>query len=889
MATDSCVDDTTVVELTVTPAPKDALAPLWKLVPVTVTVRLAPGAPALGATLLIVGTTGTVAVALAVLPSAKFAVSVKLVPAVKAALGSAANRTKTLPSATAKLTAPLLLFNSAPSRLAAAPSAQFAVAPAVSHTPVLARSSSLVTVRAPLPAPTVTWKLPSSAPSALNAVELRPTLSRSLPRNARLSVGGGIATVNPPARIPACPSGFVTVTSRGPSAAVAPIAMATDSCVDDTTVVELTVTPAPKAAPAPGWKLVPVTVTVRLAPAVPALGATLLIVGTTGTVAVALAVLPSAKFAVSVKLVPAVKAALGSAANRTKTLPSATAKLTAPLLPFSSAPSRLAAAPSAQFAVAPSVSHTPVLARSSSLVTVRAPLPAPTVTWKLPSSAPSALNAVELRPTLSRSLPRNARLSVGGGIATVNPPARTPACPSGFVTVTSRGPSAAVAPIVIATDSCVDDTTVVELTVTPAPKAALAPGWKLVPVTVTVRLAPGAPVLGATLLIVGTTGTVAVALAVLPSAKFAVSVKLVPAVKAELGSAANRTKTLPSATAKLTAPLLPFSNAPSRLAAAPSAQFAVAPSVSHTPPAVRRSSSFVTVRAPLPAPTVTWKVPSSAPSALNAVLPWPTLSRSLPRNARLSVGGGIATANPPARIPACPSGFVTVTSRGPSAAVAPIAIATDSCVDDTTVVELTVTPAPKDALAPVWKLVPVTVTVRLAPGAPVLGATLLIVGTTGTVAVALAVLPSAKFAVSVKLVPPVKAELGSAANRKTTLPAATAKLTAPLLPFSSAPSRLAAAPSAQCAVAPSVSHTPVLARNSSFVTVRAPLPAPTVSWKLPSSVPSALNAVEPWPTLSRSLPRNARLSVGGGTATVNPPVRIPTCPPGFVTVTSRRP
>jgi hypothetical protein len=42
------VEETTVVELTVTPAPKEALAPAWKFVPVMVTVRLAPGAPELG-------------------------------------------------------------------------------------------------------------------------------------------------------------------------------------------------------------------------------------------------------------------------------------------------------------------------------------------------------------------------------------------------------------------------------------------------------------------------------------------------------------------------------------------------------------------------------------------------------------------------------------------------------------------------------------------------------------------------------------------------------------------------------------------------------------------------------------------------------------------------
>src|SRR5439155_21200722 len=76
--------------------------------------------------------------------------------------------------------------------------------------------------------------------------------------------------------------------------------------------------------------------------------------------------------------------------------------------------------------------------------------------------------------------------------------------PSGFETVTSRGPRAAVVAIARATESWVDETTVVEVTVTPAPKAAFAPAWKFVPVTLRVRLAPGAPELGDTLAIVGT-------------------------------------------------------------------------------------------------------------------------------------------------------------------------------------------------------------------------------------------------------------------------------------------------------------------------------------------------------------------------------------------------
>src|SRR5438094_9823843 len=80
-------------------------------------------------------------------------------------------------------------------------------------------------------------------------------------------------------------------------------------------------------------------------------------------------------------------------------------------------------------------------------------------------------------------------------------------------------------------------------------------------------------------------------------------------------SDANTKNAPPSATPKLTVPVPELSSAPSRLPAAPSAQFAVVGSVSQTPPPpARRSSSRVTVRAPLPAWTVTRKLPSSAPS-----------------------------------------------------------------------------------------------------------------------------------------------------------------------------------------------------------------------------------------------------------------------------------
>src|SRR3989442_7220612 len=412
-----------------------------------------------------------------------------------------------------------------------------------------------------------------------------------------------------------------------------------------------------------------------------------------GTRALALAEVPSAKLAISVTPAPLPNTVgFRSDANTKNAPPSATPKLTVPVPALSSAPSRLAPAPSAQFAVAGSVSQTPPppARRSSSRVTVRAPLPAPTVTRKLPSSAPSALKAPLPCPTLSRSLPRNARPSVGGGGVTVKPPVSTTVWPSGFDTVTSRAPIAAVAPIARATESWADDATVVELTVMPAPNPALVPAWKFAPVTVTVRLAPGAPELGDTLEIVGMSGKLTVALAEVPSPKLAVSVKPAPLPNTVgVTSYAHTKNAPPSATPKLTVPVPVLSSAPSRLPAAPNAPCAVPGSVSQTPPPpVQRSSSRVTVRAPLPAWMVTRKLPSSAPSALKAPFPCLTLSRRLPRNARPSACGGGVTVKPPVSTTVWPSGFDTATSRAPIAAVAPIARATESWVGETTVIEI---------------------------------------------------------------------------------------------------------------------------------------------------------------------------------------------------------
>src|SRR5437870_13082944 len=103
-------------------APKEALAPAWKFVPVTVTVGLAPGAPELGDTLEIVGTTGKVTVALAVVPSAKLAVTVRLAPDRKSVVRERVSITKkAAPLETKKLTDPFAALRSEVSRLAAAP------------------------------------------------------------------------------------------------------------------------------------------------------------------------------------------------------------------------------------------------------------------------------------------------------------------------------------------------------------------------------------------------------------------------------------------------------------------------------------------------------------------------------------------------------------------------------------------------------------------------------------------------------------------------------------------------------------------------------------------------------------------------------------------------
>src|SRR5438445_1900809 len=104
----------------------------------------------------------------------------------------------------------------------------------------------------------------------------------------------------------------------------------------------------------------------------------------------------------------------------------------------------------------------------------------------------------------------------------------------------------------------------------------------------------------------------------------------------------------------------------------------------------------------------------------------------------------------------------------------------------------------------------------------------------GTLALALAEVPSAKLAISVKPAPlPNTVGFRSDANTKNAPPSATPKLTVPVPVLSSAPSRLPAAPSAQCAVAGSVrseEHTSEL-QSRQYLVCRVPLANQTVTRK----------------------------------------------------------
>ena len=76
----------------------------------------------------------------------------------------------------------------------------------------------------------------------------------------------------------------------------------------------------------------------------------------------------------------------------------------------------------------------------------------------------------------------------------------------------------------------------------------------------------------------------------------------------------------------------------------------------------------------------------------------------------------MVTVNPFVNVPLCVSGLVTVTLRVPTVAVELMVMLAVSCVAELKVHEFTVIPAPKLQVAPLWKLLPVMMTLgKLCP------------------------------------------------------------------------------------------------------------------------------------------------------------------------------
>ena len=108
-------------------------------------------------------------------------------------------------------------------------------------------------------------------------------------------------------------------------------------------------------------------------------------------------------------------------------------------------------------------------------------------------------------------------------------------------------------------------------------------------------------------------------------------------------SEANRLKLPPSDTAKFTlASALLLCRAASKEAATPNTQKLSTVVFQMPPLSVRRSSSLVAVRLPLPAKRFTVKVVSNEPSGLSNLSPLPTRSLSLPLKLMVMLAGGAA-------------------------------------------------------------------------------------------------------------------------------------------------------------------------------------------------------------------------------------------------------
>lgn len=353
---------------------------------------------------------------------------------------------------------------------------------------------------------------------------------------------------------------------------------------------------------------------------------------------------------------------------------------------------------------------------------------------------------------------------------------------SGLLTETARGPLAAESVIVIFVVSCVSLFTVVELIVIPLPKlAVVAPVMKLLPVKTTSSVCRRLPTTGFTL--VSETGGrptvkpfVKVAMpppgpalvtitSRLPITAFAaierftvICVALLIVVELTVMSLPKLTLEIPSI--KKSPVNTTFKDWPCKprlgalLVNTGAGLFTVKPFVSVSAPPPGVVFVMITSRGPSTALSAIVMFAVSCVALLIVValtvislpkltlvtpaiklLPFKTTSSVCKRPplfgvAFVNTGAGLFTVKPFVKVALPPpgSGFVTVTSRAPSAAVAAIVIFAVSCVAESMVVVFTVMSLPKlTVVAPPRKFDPLTTTSKVCNRLPLLGFTLVIV------------------------------------------------------------------------------------------------------------------------------------------------------------------
>jgi hypothetical protein len=681
-----CVELTTVRPLTVIPLlPGLTVAPVTKLVPVTVTGTVAPCAPLFGLAAVRVGAGGfTVNDTPLLVPP--FVVTVTLLAPVAAVpeIVKVAVICVALDTVTLLTVIPLL--------------PGFTVAPLTKLVPVSVTAT---------------------------AVPCAPLFGLTVVR-----VGAGGVTVNGTPLL--VPPAVVAVTLLAPVAAVPEIVNVAVICVALTTVRLLTVIPLlPGFTVVPLTKFVPVSVTDTAVPCAPLFGLTVVSVGAGGvTVNGTPLLVPPAVVTVTLLMPVAAVPEIVNVAVICVALATVTLLTVIPLLPgLTVAPVAKLAPVSVTDSVAPCVplfGLTAVRVGAGGFTVNGTPLPVPpavvTVMLLVPVAAvPEIVNVavicvafttvtpltvIPLLPgltvaPLTKFVPVRVTgtavpcsplfgltdVSVGaGGRFTVN---GTPLLvPPAVVTVTLLAPVAAVPEIVNVAVICVPLTTVTLLTVIPLLPGltVVAPVTKFVPVSVTDTAVPCAPLFGLTVVRVGAGGfTVNGTPLLVPP--FVVTVALLAPVAAvpEIVNVAVICVPLTTDTLLTVIPLLPG----------------------------------FTVVAP-----VTKLVPISVTDT--AVPCAPLFGLTVVR-----VGAGGFTVNGTPLL--VPPFVVTVTLLAPVADVPEIVNVAVICVALTTVTPLTVIPLLPGftAVAPVTKLVPVSVTDTLPPCAPLFGLTVVSVGAGG--------------------------------------------------------------------------------------------------------------------------------------------------------------